>query len=254
MNILGAISNAVGFANQLSVTIGTLTLGDFEIPESIRTRGDQVLAVHRLVGGGKVINAMGRDDAPIRLSGIWSGPSAMQRCRAMDAMRDAGRPVPLTWGVRLYTAVIRSHEAEDRHNQYWIPFTVECEVYPPPPPPAQPANAQAGIVSDLQSAVASASGAVASALAPIAGAITTAQTALNIAGPLLPGRALGSAAVLLANAGGAVDTGLSTADAAFLATAPGNLSGLLTGSGDLAFMAQARGYVQRAAANVAQVV
>lgn len=251
---LGVAENLIGLAGQITVTIGSITLGAFEVPEAISTTTTQVLAVHRLVGGARVINAMGPDYEPIRLSGIWTGASAMQRCRAMDALREAAQPVPLTWGVRLYTVMIRSHRAEDRRNQTWIPYSIECEVLPTAPNPQPTAiTAKAGILGDLQSAAQSAAGAVSSVLQPISGLISTAQAALNVVGPLLPGRTLGAAAGLLATANGAVTTGLSAADATFAATSQTNLGGLLNSSGDLAVMAQAQGFVQRAAANVAAI-
>ena len=53
-----------------------LTLGDFEfaryeIPEQITFGGDQRLVVHELVGGTRVIDAMGRADAPLEWSGLF---------------------------------------------------------------------------------------------------------------------------------------------------------------------------------------
>jgi hypothetical protein len=55
----------------------TLTLGDFtfaryEIPERIPFGGDQQLNVHKLVGGVRVIDALGADPMPIEWSGFFA--------------------------------------------------------------------------------------------------------------------------------------------------------------------------------------
>ena len=67
-----------------SVILGPVLLRDFEVPERISFGGRQAIVVHRLPGGARVIDAMGRDDAEIAFSGIFSGPDATRRARTLD--------------------------------------------------------------------------------------------------------------------------------------------------------------------------
>ncbi|CCD29938.1 putative phage protein [Candidatus Glomeribacter gigasporarum BEG34] len=110
----------------------TLTLGDFtftrhEIPEKIQIGGEQKLAVHVLVGGQKIIDALGRADARLEWSGFLLGPHARERFRSLDALRIAGQPITLAWGEFAYRVVIQSFTAEyERETQ--LRYRIVCEV------------------------------------------------------------------------------------------------------------------------------
>jgi len=113
--------------SKASVILGLVLFQDFEIPGQINFGGRQALAIHRLPGGGRVIDAMGRDDAEITFSGIFSGPDATRRARMLDGMRAAGQTQPLSWDVFSYAVVIRNFQADYRAGN-WIPFFLACSV------------------------------------------------------------------------------------------------------------------------------
>ncbi len=124
-----------------------LKLGDFvfkdaEIPEKISFGGEQKLAVHRLVGGGRVVDAMGRDDAALEWSGMFLGEQALERARHLDNLRIAGAPVALSWHELSYQVVIRSFHAPFERF-YKIPYTIVCEVVEDKSKPLAPAAAAA---------------------------------------------------------------------------------------------------------------
>ncbi len=130
-----------------------LKLGDFvfqetEIPEKISFGGEQKLAVHRLVGGGRVVDAMGRDDAALEWSGLFLGEQALERARHLDNLRIAGAPVALSWHELAYQVVIRSFHAPFERF-YKIPYTIVCEVVEDKSKPLAPAAAPAPPVPDL---------------------------------------------------------------------------------------------------------
>jgi hypothetical protein len=109
-----------------------ITLGDFEfsrleIPERIPFGGEQRLAVHELVGGVRVIDAMGRADAPLEWSGMFLGDTALERARYLDGLRIAGNPLTLTWDELAYEVVIASFKAEFERF-YQIPYQISCTV------------------------------------------------------------------------------------------------------------------------------
>lgn len=109
-----------------------LTLGDFEfsrleIPEKIPFGGEQRLVVHELVGGIRVIDAMGRNDAPIEWGGLFQGDTALARARYLDGLRIAGQSLVLTWDELIYEVVISSFKAEFERF-YQIPYRISCTV------------------------------------------------------------------------------------------------------------------------------
>lgn len=110
----------------------TLKLGDFEfaryeIPEKINFGGEQQLAVHELVGGIRIVDAMGRSNAPVEWSGLFQGENASLRARYLDGLRIAGKPLELTWADFRYKVVIRSFLAE-YERFYQIPYRISCVV------------------------------------------------------------------------------------------------------------------------------
>lgn len=109
-----------------------LQLGDFEfksleVPEQIPFGGAQQIVTHKLVGGVRVLDAMGRDDAPIEWSGLLTGSDADDRAHMLDTMRIEGLPLDLSWGTNAYTVVIQT-VALDYRRFYEIGYRISCEV------------------------------------------------------------------------------------------------------------------------------
>jgi len=103
------------------------TFEDTEIPEDIQFGGDQSLAVHQLVGGARVVDAMGRSDAPLSWHGIFRGQNAEPRARYLDGLRANGQPVTVTWGGFSYLCVIKAFRPRFERF-YWIPYSIHLEV------------------------------------------------------------------------------------------------------------------------------
>ena len=109
------------------VYIGGITLSGFEIPSKIPYGGEQSLKIHKLVGGQRVIDALGQDDMALAWTGRFQGSDAEARAEAIDQMRIAGLPVGLTWGQRSYTVVIQKFVV-DWERFYQQPYSISCEV------------------------------------------------------------------------------------------------------------------------------
>jgi len=103
------------------------TFARFEIPEHIPFGGEQRLTVHELVGGQRVIDAMGAAPAPIEWSGIFVGGKALERARYIDSLRRAGAPLRLAWSELAFEGVIRSFHCEFK---LWhrLPYRITFEV------------------------------------------------------------------------------------------------------------------------------
>jgi hypothetical protein len=110
-----------------TLVLGPVIFQDFEVPCGINFGGKQRLAVHRLPGGVRVIDALGRDDADICFSGIFCGDNATLRARLLDEMRASGALLPLTWDVFFYTVVIAQFQA-NYSTSNWIPYRIICTV------------------------------------------------------------------------------------------------------------------------------
>lgn len=110
-----------------AVTLGDLTFSSLEVPESIPFGGEQLLTVHQLVGGVRVVDAMGPSDMPLAWSGIFLGDTALARARYLDTQRKLGNALQLTWSELRYRVVIQSFEAPFE-RPYQIPYRISCVV------------------------------------------------------------------------------------------------------------------------------
>lgn len=107
--------------------LGPILFQGFELPGSITWGGAQSLAIHRLPGGNRIIDAMGRDDADITWSGVFSGRDATFRARALDLMRADGSVWPLTWDSFFYSVLIARLDIDHRRPN-WLPYRISCTV------------------------------------------------------------------------------------------------------------------------------
>ncbi|WP_438384086.1 hypothetical protein ABHV46_07170 [Asaia sp. BMEF1] len=89
------VENALGAIGQLDraapVTLGSLVLSGPEVPDELIIGGRQILIIHRLLGGGRVIDSVGNDPARLILTGRFIGPMATSRARRLEAMREAAQ-------------------------------------------------------------------------------------------------------------------------------------------------------------------
>lgn len=111
----------------VTVTLGDFTFGRFELPESIPFGTNQSLVKHKLVGGKRVIDAMGRDPHPLAWSGWFVGKNALAAARYLKGVCDAGLPVKLTWDELAYTVVVETFDPDYRLGSR-IPYQIRCEV------------------------------------------------------------------------------------------------------------------------------
>ena len=111
----------------IGLTLGSVSFRDFELPGAIAFGGRQALKVHRLPGGGRVIDTLGRDDADIGWAGVLAGGGAADRARVLDRMRADGGVLPLQWDAFSYLVVISDLHLSYR-GPWWIPYRIRCTV------------------------------------------------------------------------------------------------------------------------------
>ena len=88
--------------------LGSFFFQNFEIPETVRglLSGKQMLATKKLIGGQRVIDAMGPDPADVSWSGRFQGGDIVARGSQVATMRDAGQPVVLVCDAVTLTVMI----------------------------------------------------------------------------------------------------------------------------------------------------
>lgn len=148
MSIIGSIGGLVQSVESLTVTgsptpVSTgirlldqstgnaFTFQNFEVPDRAPFGGEQSLAVHKLIGGQRIIDTMGRDDQDISWSGMFLSPDADVRARQLDQVRVAGQVQQLTWGEHRYNVLIQSFRPNYEQPgkvPYSITFTVLLDL------------------------------------------------------------------------------------------------------------------------------
>ena len=219
--------------SDFSLTLGPVAFAGFELPSSITIGGRQHLAIHRLPGGLRIIDALGPDPADLAFSGIFTGPDAADRARLLDTLRVAGATLPLAWDAFTYSVIIENFEADYR-SPWWIPYRITCTVLRD-----EAAALVTGIIAlapalsaDLLAAGTLATTASVAVSQPTA---TTAGTAANAA-------AQASLTTTLAS----FDTSIATATAGLRST---DIPTVTAAAGLLAQLTAARAYAARATRN-----
>lgn len=115
----------------MTITIGAITLRDFEVPSGVRFGGTQRSVAHRLGDGRRIIDLLGRDEADITFSGVIGGPDASARARELDALRTSGQQVTLQWDSFQFNVIVRQFLA-DFQSRNWIQYQLSCAVLDQP--------------------------------------------------------------------------------------------------------------------------
>ncbi len=125
---------------------------DTELPEKLPFGGKQLTEVHQLIGGRRVLDAMGPSDMPLAWSGVFLAATAVDRARFCDTLRRTGEQCDLNWDEFVYTGAVTDFEADYRFGGLYIPYRITFTVgadqtafltVPPPP------SVQAQVTTDM---------------------------------------------------------------------------------------------------------
>jgi hypothetical protein len=106
-----------------AIILGGIVFNGFEIPEKVNFGGEHKLAVHEILGGGRVVDAMGARADDIKWRGIFQGGDAVSRARAVDILRISGSQVLAAYGSIARSVVVRKFEAEFERF-YQVPYEI----------------------------------------------------------------------------------------------------------------------------------
>lgn len=112
--------------------IGTLILQGYEVPSHITIGGSQAITMHKLPGGGRILDAMGPDDGSVAWRGLFIGPGAAQRARSLDIMRTQGLPQVLSFGDYTFKVVIVHYEYDYQERGAIINYRIRMEIVSDP--------------------------------------------------------------------------------------------------------------------------
>lgn len=110
------------------LTLGGITFDSWSTPEHMPFGGRQAMAVHKLPGGERVIDALGPDDRDLSWRGRLWGDRAYGQARALDALRRAGREVPLVFAGQAYLVVVAEFLAEIERYPHNINYSITCVI------------------------------------------------------------------------------------------------------------------------------
>ena len=218
------------------ITLGGLELDGFEVPASVRFGGAQRMTVHKLLGGGRVIDTMGRDDSLLRWSGVFSGANASDRARTLDAMRAAGNLLPLSWDVFTYNVIVSQADL-DFCNPWWIPYQLECIVV-------------IDLAQSNSSSIPSAADSVLADLAIVSNFLDVASLISALSAPAAFSAATAGHSEALAQIAALQVTVSADVSVAEKDLDGGNMTSVVNASQVLAQSYCARGYLNRAASNL----
>lgn len=264
--VTGVGSLLFGGGNQ-PVSLGDFVFQGWEVPESITWGGSQMLSVHKLPGGDRVIDAMGRDDDDIAWSGIFLSADASDRADELDQLRVAGEELELIFAGRNYSVVV-SHFKADQRKVNHVPYTISCTVLTDESGSIGNGDQSllGSITSDINSAlgfdlggtlsgVQSAIQQVQGPLLTVTGLVAGGPAAAKIAGVLgtAQGSISGATQLLNGNIGGLSTLALSTGNITGANTISGAIAGLQSAAvltKQAANLTAAGGFLGRAASNL----
>lgn len=169
---------------EITLILGDFVFQEFEIPEVIGFGGDQRLAIKKMIGGVRDIQALGPDPRPIEWSGQFfpteDGQTALDRALTLKKMQDAAQPLALSWDELYLLVYIRTFEPDYRFAR--IPYRIALEVLDDLTSPVfvdASANADDLIDQDLNSANTLTSSIGDSTLSSLMGAVNSAVGAVS---------------------------------------------------------------------------
>lgn len=128
----------------LILLLGAFEFQENEIPASINFGGSQNLAIHQLIGGGRIVDSMGNNDHDISWSGLFfnnvtTGLSAIDRAREVNTLRTLGLELELVFYDLIYLVKIKEFRPSFERF-YQVPYSITLQVIQDLNLPASPLN------------------------------------------------------------------------------------------------------------------
>jgi hypothetical protein len=109
-----------------------IAFDSYSTPRRMMAGGNQALVVHKLPGGGRVIDTLGPDEADITWDGQFFGDDAYAVALALDGIRAAGQVVALSFGGQMRQVIISQFIYKLAREPVWLEYAIVCTVYQNP--------------------------------------------------------------------------------------------------------------------------
>lgn len=136
-----------------NITLGGFQFQGFEIPESVPLGGSQDKTTHTLLGGARVVDAMGPSERDITWSGRFQSSDAVDRAKSLEALRIAGLALPLVVDSEFRTVIITEFSWV-YERAYQVTYSITCHVVVQPVEADDLISLAVAIALDLASAFA----------------------------------------------------------------------------------------------------
>jgi len=243
-----------------SVVLGGIAFEAWEVPNKLPFGIKQHHVVHRLMGGQRVVDAMGPDPDPISWTGRLRGPNAMARAMMFRSLAAEGSELELFWNGLAFLVLITDFKPV-AEREFEIPYTMTVEVVEDLDAPIGGliSSLDSVIGADLQQAASIVSGID---LATVSDAIGAVSSVVASVGVLQNATAAALAQIETAAivASDAISMAVGGVESAMVVASPigvdpGIIADWLTTStvqaGDLATLSMAGAYVGRIGINIA---
>jgi hypothetical protein len=109
------------------MSLGGFTFSGWGVPERVNGGGRQRVAIHRLIGGARVIDAMGWDADQLRFGGRMRGAAASVSVRLLETLARVGVPVVFSYWTNRYQVIV-SRFSWQFERYYEIGYDLTLEV------------------------------------------------------------------------------------------------------------------------------
>jgi hypothetical protein len=162
------------------INLGGIAINGMDLPEMMSPSGTQKINRQWAPGGSTNAFAMGTDYPPIVLKGIFYGSDALQKCHAIEAMRDQAQIQTLTFSDYAFEVLVETFTPRIR-DENLIAYETTCIVLTNDSTAAQGATVDDGFFGSLNSAVQSVQSTITTATAYLSKAVATVA---SVTGPL----------------------------------------------------------------------
>lgn len=108
--------------------VGQMEFTGWSAPSEMGLGGKQALATHKLIGGSRVIDSLGPDDADITWSGQFYGDDALANVTVLDQMRMGGQPQPCFAMGQAFTVVVEDFTYKAVHFPQYFTYSITLQI------------------------------------------------------------------------------------------------------------------------------
>lgn len=221
MGLLGietALNVLSGMNQPGSVKLGGFVFASHEVPPNLTVTVEQALTIHKLPGGGRIMDVGGDDPASLSFNGTLLGPRAVSRAKQIDAIRAKGLPVTLTIAQQQWRVMVRTFAYTYAKKGTVVSYHLLAEICVDPS--ASGITSLSGLSNTTHAGVLSALGSVTQAISGVSSLVGNfSGAAQNVLGQVTPianiiglGGPLATASSKLTMVSGLADAGQNLAN------------------------------------------